>query len=241
MRSSLILAGRLPGGTGDFHDAWIKGGYPSRTIELGSLRRQILDDDNRAAPISTAGEASAAANRVERQIRSMLFADVKDFSKLREEYSPRFFLRFLEEVDGVLRSLKSAPAFSNTWGDGLFLVFHGVTECAEAALRLLERTEQVNWKELGFAETMPVRIGIHAGPVFSGQDPIIGRRNYFGSHVNRAARIEPVTMPGCAYTSEQFAGLLAVEGAEDFACEYLGVERLAKEYDRCPLYRLARR
>jgi hypothetical protein len=44
-----------------------------------------------------------------------------------------------------------------------------------------------------------------------------------------------------AYTSEQFAALLALEPGQDFVCEYIGVESLAKEYDRCPLYRLARR
>ena len=54
-----------------------------------------------------------------------------------------------------------------------------------------------------------------AGPVYSGHDPIIGKMNYYGSHVNRAARIEPVTIPGCAFLSEQFAALLAIDPARD--------------------------
>ena len=37
-----------------------------------------------------------------------------------------------------------------------------------------------------------MRIGLHTGPVFEDYDAIIGRNNYFGSHVSRAARIEPV-------------------------------------------------
>jgi class 3 adenylate cyclase len=116
-----------------------------------------------------------------------------------------------------------------------------VADCAQAAVQLLERAEQFNWGPLGRETSTPVRIGVHAGPVFSCFDPIIGRTNYFGSHVNRAARIEPVTMPGCAFASEQFAALLEVEARQDFVCEYVGVEELAKHYDRCPLYRLARR
>jgi class 3 adenylate cyclase len=72
-------------------------------------------------------------------------------------------------------------------------------------------------------------------------DKIISRQNFFGSHVNRAARIEPVTTPGCAYASEQFAALVAVECGDNFVCDYVGVEDLAKDYDRCPLYRLRRR
>ena len=74
-----------------------------------------------------------------------------------------------------------------------------------------------------------------------GHDAVIGKENYFGSHVSRAARIEPVTAPGCAFVSEQFAALLAVEPGHEFVCEYIGIEDLAKHYDRCPLYRLARR
>ena len=98
----------------------------------------------------------------------------------------------------------------------------------------------MNWKELGLGDT-PLRIGLHTGPVFKGIDPIIDRLNYFGSQVTRAARIEPVTIPGCAFVSEQFAALLAVEAGDSFVCEYVGVEKLAKGYGACALYRLARR
>ena len=59
--------------------------------------------------------------------------------------------------------------------------------------------------------------------------------------IGRAARIEPVTVPGCAFTSEQFAACLTVEAPNEFVCEYLGDHDLAKDYDRCPLYRLMRR
>jgi class 3 adenylate cyclase len=83
-----------------------------------------------------------------------------------------------------------------------------------------------------------VRIGLHTGPVFEAHDAIIGRNNYFGSHVSRAARIEPVTAPGCAFVSEQFAAALAMTPGHDFVCEYLGMQPLAKDYDICPLYRL---
>jgi class 3 adenylate cyclase len=72
-------------------------------------------------------------------------------------------------------------------------------------------------------------------------DPIIGRENVFGSQVNRAARIEPVTTPGCAFASEQFSAMLAAEDGHIFTTEYVGIEELAKGYDRCPLYLLGRR
>jgi class 3 adenylate cyclase len=171
----------------------------------------------------------------------MLFADVKDFSTLGDPLLPQFFLRFLGGVNEVLRSLPTPPVASNTWGDGLYLVFERPSDCAEAALQLLERSQEMQWDELGLGKSSPLRIGIHTGPVFRGIDPITERLNYFGSQVTRAARIEPVTMPGCAFASEQFAALLTVESGESYVCEYIGVERLAKHYDRCALYRLSRR
>lgn len=176
--------------------------------------------------------------RLRRQVKATLFADVKNFSKLREEQAPSFFTSFLAQSARLIQDSKSKPAFCNTWGDGLSLVFDSVIDCAAFAMRLLERIEKVKWEKVGLPADTTGRMGIHAGPVYPRMDKIIKRNNFFGSHVNRAARIEPVTTPGCAFTTEQFAATLAVESGHDFVCEYVGVEELAKGYDRVPLYRL---
>ena len=173
----------------------------------------------------------------------MLFADVAGFSGLPEPHLPAFFIRFLALVE---QQLKTTPTlFRNTWGDGLYIVFADVVACAEFALRLLERIERFDFGSFGFKlaeDRKPgVRIGLHTGPVFEGFDAVIGRNNYFGSHVSRAARIEPVSAPGCAFVSEQFAAALAVTPGHEFVCEYLGMQPLAKDYDVCPLYRLTSR
>ena len=81
---------------------------------------------------------------------------------------------------------------------------------------------------------------MHAGPVFCGFDPIIGRDNYFGSSVTKAARIEPVTPPGIVYASESFAATLVANGDDGFALEYVGRLPLAKGYGESRIYRLAR-
>ncbi len=175
-----------------------------------------------------------------RHVRAMLFADVKNFSKLREEQTPAFFVSFLGVVAREIAASSHQPVFANTWGDGLFLVFENPTSCADFALRLLERIERTDWTKFDLPPDTTIRMGIHAGPVYATQDKIIGRTNFFGAHVNRAARIEPVTTPGCAFTTDQFASLLAIEAGESFRCEYVGVEDLAKGYDRCVLYRLSR-
>ena len=129
---------------------------------------------------------------------------------------------------------------ANTWGDGFFAVFATVTDCARFALALLDRMRHgLDWVGMGFANPNPLRVGLHAGPVFEMErDPALGRRNFFGQHVNRTARIEPVTMPGCAYASEQFAALLTVEARDEFVCEFVGAEELPKKAGCVVLYRV---
>jgi hypothetical protein len=70
---------------------------------------------------------------------------------------------------------------------------------------------------------MPFRVGLHAGPVFEISDLFQGRSESADQHVNRAARIEPVTVRGCAYASEQLAALLMMESPGSFVIEGVGV------------------
>ncbi|MEO8358730.1 MAG: adenylate/guanylate cyclase domain-containing protein [Vicinamibacteria bacterium] len=221
----------LPGGTVSFVESW--GARPVQIVDLASLR------DGSQAPVVVAAP-SPALPATRRQVKAMLFADVKNFSKLEEGKTDTFFSVFPHEVASLLKT-SAATEFQNTWGDGLFLVFDRVKDCADFALRLVERMSTLDFEKVGLPADTTVRVGVHAGPVFSQHDPIISRVNFFGSHVNRAARIEPVTTPGCVFATEQFAGLLAVEGGSEFTTEYMGIKTLPKDFDRCALYRLGRR
>lgn len=100
--------------------------------------------------------------------------------------------------------------------------------------------QKANWVEAGLQANSQIRIALHTGAVFCGFDPIIGRDNYFGSNVTRAARIEPITAQGMVYTSEDFAATLAATGRDDFLLEYIGEMELAKGYGRSRIYRLDR-
>ena len=226
------------GGTAYFLDRWTGSGRKAQVIDLAAIRSQIVTRPRPFSGTIKSPQATGKEREIKRQVKVMLFSDVKNFSKLEEEQAPSFFATFLAEVARVIESSQNPPVFRNTWGDGLFLVFDRVTDCADFAMRLLDRIKRMDFERLGLPADTTVRMGIHAGPVYPYEDKIINRTNFFGSHVNRAARIEPVTTPGCAFTSEQFAALLAVEPGHDFICEYVGVEDLAKGYDRVPLYRL---
>ena len=235
----------LPGGTTAFVKQWQTTGANRKTYEINLADQRKRFGLSAPPPGSAASQAGTAVpptprRQVKREVRAMLFADVKDFSKLEEEQAPDFFRTFLQLVKKALVE-GTQPLFWNTWGDGLYLVFEGVVPCADFAMRFLESLEKVNWKELGLPEDSGVRIGLHTGPVFKGLDAVLERDNYFGSHVSRAARIEPVTVPGCAFVSEQFAAALAMTPGHGLLCEPLGIHELPKKFGRCPLYHLTRR
>jgi class 3 adenylate cyclase len=225
------------GGTKHFLDLWTRLGHPADVIDLRVLRDEVsplFEPEPGAAP------APWPASELPRQVRAMLFADVAGFSQMREEFHPRFFRQFSSAIAAVRAEAGGAVLQTNTWGDGIFVVFETVVAAARFALALLDRLRDgMNWTGMGFANPNPLRVGLHAGPVFEmDTDPVLGRRNFFGQHVNRTARIEPVTMPGCAYASEQFAALLTVEASDEFVCEFVGTEELPKKSGAVVLYRV---
>ena len=170
----------------------------------------------------------------------MLFADVVGFSKLGEEATPNFFVNFLNAIARIINSQSIQPAFCNTWGDGLFLVYDDIEVAVDVALRLRDKIREKDWEKEGLPKDTNIRIGMHAGPVYAAIDPIIKKINFYGSHVNRAARIEPVATPGSVFISEQTACLLTLTNNKNFICDYLGPIDLAKKYGTGVLYRLRR-
>jgi class 3 adenylate cyclase len=123
---------------------------------------------------------------------------------------------------------------------GLFVVFNDVSAAAMFALNLRDMVVKTNWTELGLPVDLDIRIGMHSGPVFMANDPVLDKDNFFGSQVNRAARVEPVAVPGSVIVTEQSACLLVSHASCEYACEYLGSMELAKKYGSGRLYRLRR-
>jgi len=228
-----------PGGTLDTISRWQGLGQPVEVIDLAAIRAGQGGRVARDAPAPPT-HCSPGRRSVKRSVKTMLFADVVGFSRLGEEAAPSFFVDFLSEIATVVDASPRPPAFRNTWGDGLFLVYDDVLDAAHAAASLQQRIAIKDWAHIGLPSDTSIRIGMHAGPVFEADDPVIGRRNYYGSHVNRAARIEPVTAPGSTFLSQQAACLLTASGQAAFSCEYLGQVDLAKAYGREALYRLRR-
>jgi class 3 adenylate cyclase len=98
----------------------------------------------------------------------------------------------------------------------------------------------IDLEAAGLPETLKLRLGGHLGPVYELDDPVTDRANYYGAHVSRAARIEPITPEGCVYVTETFAAMLALYNADQFSCDYVGNTEMAKHYGRLRMFLLRR-
>ncbi len=178
-------------------------------------------------------------------IMAMLFGDAVNFSKLTEAQVPRFVQHFLGSIGEIVQKYGEANVVRNTWGDGLYLVFKTVRDAGLCALDICDfmkrQIEQKRWSELGLPNELSVRLALHAGPVFGCVDPITNQTNYTGTHVSRAARLEPKTPPGEVYASEAFAALCMQSQTTEFSCEYVKQLEWAKHYGTFPTFVLRRR
>lgn len=188
------------------------------------------------APAAPPEEASGFDAR----LAALLFADAVNFSKLTEAQTPAFVQHFLGAIGSLVARFQPAPLFKNTWGDGLYLVFAHVDDAGRFALDLSDLLNATDWTEHGLPAELNLRIALHAGPVYGCTDPVTQKLNFIGTHVSRAARIEPVTPPGQVYASQAFAALATAQRVTDFTCDYVGQTPLAKKYGTFPTYHVRR-
>ncbi|MEW6264219.1 MAG: RyR domain-containing protein [Thermodesulfobacteriota bacterium] len=231
-----------PGGTASAIESWRSLGCRVEIIDLEGLRRSV-GLTVQAGPVREAGPeetARGAPAGPEVRLMAMLFADVVGYSQLREDQVPLFLEHFMAGAARLLDDSPFTPAAKNTWGDAFYLVFPSVRAAGLVALSLAEFVSRVSWREKGLPAGLNLRVALHAGPVYAGLDPVTGRETFNGTHVCRAARIEPITPPGQVFASQAFAALAAAEQVEDFVCEYVGRLPLAKDYGSQATYHVRR-
>jgi len=231
------------GGTASVVEDWRKLGYEPEIINVEKICRKSVPlpaarqrrPRQRSRPAAS-GIAQTSEESFGARVVAILFADAVGFSKLAEAEVPRFVQHFLGAIAQLSNQCADSIIAKNTWGDGVYLVFSDVNLAGNFALQLAHLVTKENWEKKGLPPGLNLRIALHAGPVYEFDDPITGNRSYSGTHVSRAARIEPVTPPGQVYASEAFAALAAAQGVTDFACDYVGQTPMAKGYGTLPTY-----
>ncbi len=228
-----------PGGVAECVALWEQTGFRSLLIHPGTAAlserpaRRAAGKPLRARPRRTKTPA--------RQITCMLFADMVGYAALKEEQVPVYVLDFLGSLTESLVRTGHSPAYANTWGDALCFVFADPVAAAECALAMRDTVRDTDWSERGLPTDFGLRIGLHAGPVYRLTEPLLDRVNFFGFHMNQAARIEPALPPGNVYASEAFASLLLADSRNTLECRAVGVIALPRDSRSYPLYHIRRK
>lgn len=220
---------------------WQSTGHPVTVVRPPGVDDPPVVGDAPVAsiPVVTLDHGDATVHtRSGRVIRAMLFADVRGFSKLTDEQLPLFAQYVFGPFAEVLDRYREVVEYSNTWGDALYAVISDAVSAAACALDLQEAIEHLAPAAVGLPADLALRLGGHVGPIFPVTDLILKRRSFVGSHVNRTARIEPVTPPGAVYVTSPFAAALELTAGHPFACDYVGHRPAAKDYGSLRMYRL---
>ena len=182
-----------------------------------------------------------ATRGVRRVVRSMLIGDIRGYSKLSEDQLVIFSRVVLGSFADVLAGYEDSIEYRNTWGDALIVVFGDPTAAARCGLDLRDAMGALQREEPDLPDYLDIRLSGHVGPIFPMWDPVMRKRSFFGAHIIRAARMEPVTPPGALLVTEAFAAVLELSDCADLGCEYVGHLPAAKDYGRLRMYSLERR
>jgi tetratricopeptide (TPR) repeat protein len=237
----------LVGGTAATTRHWTRRGGRVENIDLVALRAQDAGAMPPAAARESEGRRSAEATAAPtagphatrgRTLKSLLFADISGYTRMPEQYTPDFAEMFLGRCKAILDSLEHGAIEASTSGDGLFAVFESPSHAAECAVRLQQALCRVDWPALGLAAETGARIGLHTGPLFRVFNAVTGRPAFYGTHINRTARLEPIVQPRHIFVTEEFAASLVADSEDRFRCDYIGTMPLAKRFGDARLYRL---
>lgn len=151
---------------------------------------------------------------------TMLFADIRDYSRKTKTMDPDTVVRMLNDYFNAITPVITTHngIVDKYVGDEVVALFTHSTAAGshhllavEAALALQAELERVNreW-ELTGRPTIEVGIGIHSGEVVLGQIGSYERKDYtaIGANMNFAARLQSIAKPGEIIISEStYVGL----------------------------------
>jgi class 3 adenylate cyclase len=171
-----------------------------------------------------------------RVVRSMLMGDIRGYSTLNDRQLLTFSELLLGTCAEILTRYDAKIEYRNTWGDAIFVVLSEPSAAARCGLDLRDAVAALELNEVDLPDHLLLRLSGHVGPIFPMVDPVLHRPSFFGSHITRAARMEPVTPPGGFVVTEAFAAELELSDCTDVVCEYIGHRPAAKDYGRLRMY-----
>jgi class 3 adenylate cyclase len=178
----------------------------------------------------------AAKKTIDQQV-SIVFADIHGFSKLSPHQLSKFVTATLKPLARIIE--KHKPLVRNTWGDAVFLVFLTANSAAECVLEMRDHMRNTDWSQEGL-QKIGMRFALHNAHATRITDPITGRPNAFGEHINHTARLEPVVLVDEIFATEQFKVSLDSYKSPRYQWDAIGKTSFAKDWGEHLVYRLRR-
>jgi class 3 adenylate cyclase len=187
--------------------------YLPKPFNSRELLARIKAVTRRIPPKGLAGEGEISQS-VQRQLKAILSADVKDYSRLMSE-SEMWTIQILKEYGSLIAShvRKHLGRVVDSPGDNLLAEFGSVVHAVECAVEIQKNLSTRN-KALPGEKRMEYRIGVNVG------DVVIDRGKLYGDGVNIAARIEKLAEPGGIAVSGTVYD--EIENKLPLNCEYIG-------------------
>lgn len=226
---------RLKGGTQDLLDLWP---YPElhHNIDPSQFFKQASTQVTNHQTEKL--DPKSKDERIVRRMSNILFADIVGFSKLLEEDTPKVILKLFSKINDILQPYRSDMEVINTWGDAIVICHKNASDLLAISSHILELFETSHLIAMEIPQEINIRIALHSGPIFLAQDPLTKEPNVYGSSINRTARMEPVTLPGNIYASDQFVALVRLENLQKYNFQHVGVIELPKGFGRQEVYSL---
>lgn len=190
--------------------------YLPKPFNPRELLARIKAVTRRAASQGLAGAVAerTTSQSVQRQLKAILSADVKDYSRLMSN-DEMWTIHTLKDYRALIAShVRSHQGrVVDSPGDNLLAEFGSVVHAVECAVEIQRNLSSRN-TTLPHEKRMEYRIGVNLG------DVVIDRGKLYGDGVNIAARIEKLADPGGVAVSGTVFD--EIENKLPLSCEYIG-------------------
>jgi len=184
----------------------------------------------RSSSLGGAGAEGVTSQSIQRQLKAILSADVKDYSRLMSE-NEMWTIQTLKDYRALIAShvRSHLGRVVDSPGDNLLAEFGSVVHAVECAVEIQRNLSSRN-TALPDEKRMEYRIGVNLG------DLVIDRGKLYGDGVNIAARIEKLADPGgIAISGTVFD---EIENKLPLSCEYVGENTVKNILKPVRVYRI---
>ncbi len=171
----------------------------------------------------------------ERRLCAVLVADVSGVDGWAEEQRPLFLSRAWAPVATAVAGAGNKVLEHRAWGSKLALICADATCATELALALRDQFSDPDADQIGAAR-LGVRVLLHFGPLFVGDDPFTQGLLCYGSQVALAQSGVESLPAGVVLATEAFSARLVLEAADAYRVSYVGEMALAGSARRSRLF-----